>query len=225
MEISKVNLFRNIQPEDLAQLLHCCEAKTISFPKDTYIWTAGAPARHIGVVKSGQVNIIREDILGNRHIIGQVGPGEVFGETFACAGLSLYPVSAQTTELADIMLLALQKVIRQCPAACGFHTQLIENLMRIMAEKNLILNRKISFLSYKTTRQKIAALLLSQMSSENDSSVSVPFSREEMADYFGLNRSALSRELSRMRAEGVIDFDRNTFILKSLPRLSELAHD
>ncbi len=93
-----------------------------------------------------------------------------------------------------------------------------------MAEKNLMLNRKISLMSYKTTRQKIAALLLSQMTNDHDSSVSLPFSREEMADYFGLNRSALSRELSRMRDDGIFDYARNRFLLKDLAQLSELAH-
>jgi CRP/FNR family transcriptional regulator, dissimilatory nitrate respiration regulator len=129
------------------------------------------------------------------------------------------------SEPAEIMLLALQKVIHQCPAYCSFHSRLIESLMQVMAEKNLILNRKISFLSYKTTRHKIAALLLSLMNTGQDTSVTVPFSRDEMADYFGLNRSALSRELSRMRTDGIIDFDKSRFFLKDLPRLSDLAHD
>lgn len=225
MKITDIHLFNHIQPRDLAQLLNCCEAKTIRYPKDAFVWLAGTPASHIGIVKHGQVNIIREDILGNRHIIGQIVPGQVFGETFACAGLSTYPVSVQVAEPSEIMLLALKKVIRQCPSSCSFHARLIENLMQIMAEKNLMLNQKISLLSYKQTRQKVAALLLSYMRSGEDTAVTLPFSREEMADYFGLNRSALSRELGKMRAEGILSYQKNRFWLKDLARLSALAHD
>ena len=209
----------------LNQLLNCCDAKTARYPKDAFVWLAGEPALHIGIVKTGQVNIIREDVLGNRHIIGQIGPGQVFGETFACAGLTAYPVSVQMTEPAEIMLLVLQKVIHQCPAGCGFHAQLIQNLMQILAEKNLLLNQKISLLSYKHTRQKIAALLLFHLKSGTDTTVTLPFSREEMADYFGLNRSALSRELSKMRTDGLLSYHKNQFVLEDLVRLGGLAHD
>jgi len=109
MQISDIRLFRGIMPEDLNKLLQCCGAKMAAFPKDRFVWLAGDAADRIGIVLSGQVNILREDVLGNRHIIGRVGAGSIFGETFAGAGLETYPVSVQAAESSQVMLLALKK--------------------------------------------------------------------------------------------------------------------
>ena len=225
MQINDIRLFRGISPEDLNKLLQCCGAKMSAFPKDRFIWLAGDAADHIGIVLSGQVNILREDVLGNRHIIGRVGAGSIFGETFAGAGLETYPVSVQAAESSQIMLLALKKVIRQCPDACGYHAELIQNLMVIMAQKNLTLNQKITFLTYKTTRQKIAALLLSYLQDEHNKTVTLPYTREEMADFLCLNRSALSRELTSMRDAGLICFNKNRFDLINLAALGDMVQD
>jgi CRP/FNR family transcriptional regulator, dissimilatory nitrate respiration regulator len=223
MNYSNIGLFKNIEGQELKDLLYCCEAMTSEYEKGEYIWHAADSAKKVGVVLSGQVNIIKEDILGNRNIIGKVGPGYIFGETFACAGISEYPVSVEVSTTSNIMLLNLARVIRQCSSACSYHTELIKNLLEIMAQKNLNLNHKISFLSKKTTKQKIAYLLLSSMKSEKDRFLMLDFSREEMADYLGINRSALSRELSWFKEKSIINYKRNKFEIKDIKALGNNA--
>jgi len=221
MVYSNIELFKNISEKDLKELLVCCGAKTKEYSKGEYVWLAGDPAQHVGIVITGQVNIIKEDILGNRNIIGKVSEGNVFGETVSCAGIESYPVSVEVVTQSKIMLLFLSRVLQQCPQACAYHTQLIKNLLEIIAEKNLVLNQKISYLNKKTTRQKIAYLLISHMKHEDDTSIVIDFSREEMADYLGINRSALSRELGWLSNSGIIDYKKNRFTILNLKALAQ----
>ena len=168
----------------------------------------------MGVVLTGEVQTLREDLDGNRSILAAAGPGQLFGEVFACAQLDRLPVTVIASADSRILQLACRRIIETCSQSCIFHSQLIHNLLKIVARKNLMLNQKIDFISRRTTREKLMAYLTAQAKAADSRIFSIPYNRQELADYLGVERSAMSAELGKLKKEGTIDFHRNHFTLK-----------
>lgn len=206
-------LFTGISPGDLEQMLQCLGAQFSCYQKNEAIFLEGTKVQSIGVVLSGKIQVVREDYYGNRNIVAHLGPGELFAETFACAGVPSAPVSVFATEKSEILLLDCKKILSPCPSGCGFHRLLIENLLQVMARKNLYLSGKLDLLSRRTTREKLMAYLSGEAKKAGRSEFAIPFNRQELADYLGVERSAMSAQLCRMRDEGILAFDRNRFRL------------
>ena len=206
-------LFEGVEEQELRTMLNCLGAKTLRAEKGELIFMEGDPARSVGVVLSGQVQILQEDYYGNRSILGRAGPGELFGEAFACAGVAALPVSVLAAERSDIMLLECSRITTSCCNACAFHNRMIINLLRVMADKNLQFHQKLQITSRRTTREKLMSYLLAQARTRQTNQFTIPFDRQELADYLGVDRSGLSAEISRLKTEGVIDCHRSTFKL------------
>jgi CRP-like cAMP-binding protein len=204
-------LFDGVEEQDLPIMLDCLGAKTIQAEKNAPIFRQGDPARYVGIVLAGQVQILQEDYYGNRSILGRAGPGELFGEAFACAGVEALPVSVVAAEHSCVMLLECGRITTSCCNACAFHSRMIVNLLRVMAAKNLQFHQKLQITSRRTTREKLMSYLLAQAQTRRASQFTIPFDRQELADYLGVDRSGLSAEISRLKAEGVIDCHRSTF--------------
>jgi len=217
-------LFSGILPEQMDSMLGCLGASYKTIQRDSFVWIAGDDITSIGAVLDGEVNIIKEDFSGTRSILAKIGPGEVFGETFVCAGIGQSPVSVQAATDCRVMLLDFYRIISVCRNACPHHTQLIRNMLTIMAKKNLQLTEKINYMNKKTTREKVLSYLASQMDRHRSADIAIPYNRSELADFLGVNRSALSRELSRLRDDGVIEFERNVFHIKDIEAIAEALH-
>ncbi len=209
--IAKTELFGSIGTEDLTSILHCLDARRVSYQKNDFLILEDAEVTHVGIVIKGNVQIVKEDIDGNRVIVDELRTGEMFGEAIACAELKKSPVAVLAAADSDILFIELKKIIRTCAASCTCHGQLIENLLKTIARKNIMLNRKMDILSKKTIRDKIITYLNLQMKSVEDRTFTIPFTRDELADYICVNRSALSRELGHMRDEGLLEFQKNKF--------------
>ena len=207
-------LFARIEGEQLESLLRCLAARSRTYKKDTFVFRVEERASFVGLVLSGGVNIIQEDFWGNRTILAHMGAGDLFGEAFSCAEVEHLPVSAVATEASEIMLVDYRKIVTVCPSACIFHSQLISNMLRILAAKNIMLTRKIEHISKRTTREKLLAFLSAQAVQAKSSVVQIPFDRQELADYLCVERSALSRELGAMKKAGLLDYEKNRFVLK-----------
>ena len=208
-------LFAGIDSGDMNAMLACLDAKDRDFSKGEVILGEGMPADLIGVVLSGAVQVIREDYFGNRSMMAKLGPLELFAEAFSLAGVDLMPVTVMAAEDCEVMLIHVERITHPCSNSCGFHQQMIYNLMRILALKNLACNRKIEVTSKRTTRDKLMAYLMLEAKREESSSFSIPFDRQELADYLEVDRSGLSSEIGRLRREGVLECERNRFILKT----------
>ncbi|MDY3692631.1 MAG: Crp/Fnr family transcriptional regulator [Dysosmobacter sp.] len=206
-------LFAGIGGEDLKSLLKCLGARTAAYPKKTVILSEGGPMREVGIVLSGTVQIVRGDYSGNRSIVAAVGPGELFGEAFACAGVKELPVDVVAREDAQVLLLDCQRLLRPCCNACGFHRQLIFNLVQVLARKNLALHQKLEILSRRSTREKLLTYLHQQAKHVHSRSFTIPYDRQELADYLEVERSGLSAEISRLRREGILESERSWFRL------------
>lgn len=211
--IKECPLFQGIKEEELSAILGCLGARRLSFDKGRYIFSEGDPAKQIGIVLSGSVQVSRDDYYGNRTLMSRLESGDLFGESFAFAAVETLPVSVTAATACDIMLIDSSRIISPCSNACGFHTKLIFNLLQIMARKNLGFHQKIEITSKRTTREKLMAYLLAQAKVQQSDSFEIPFDRQALADYLEVDRSGLSAEISKLRKEGVLECHRSRFTL------------
>jgi CRP/FNR family transcriptional regulator, dissimilatory nitrate respiration regulator len=212
--LKRCPLFAGIEDLNIEQILPCLSATVRQAEKNSFIFSADDSITAVGLILSGSVHIISEDFWGRKDILSQLGPGELFAESFSCAHADKLPISVVAVEKTEIMLINCRKIIRTCSTACIFHTQLITNMLQIIANKNINLMQKIEQMSKRTTREKLLAYLSAEAQKAGCNDFEVPFNRQELADYLAVDRSAMSSELSKMRDEGLVDFDRSHFELK-----------
>ncbi|MBQ8507267.1 MAG: Crp/Fnr family transcriptional regulator [Clostridia bacterium] len=206
-------LFAGIEAENIPAMLGCIGGRVYEYGKNETIFMEGDPATQVGVVLSGAVQIIREDFYGKRSIMGSVHPGQLFGESFACAEIERMPVSVIATEKSEIMRIDCRRITMSCSNACAFHSRMILNLLGVVAAKNLMLNQKIEIMSQRSTKEKLMTYLLDQAKRHKSSEFTIPFDRQSLADYLGVERSALSAEISKLRGEGILETNRSYFKL------------
>lgn len=214
MEILKsCPLFANVDEADIEKMLICMQAKTMSIEKKYTIFAEGKPAKYIGIVLSGAVQTIRIDYYGNRSVIGRIEAGGIFGEAFACAELDSIPITVEAENECEVMLIDASHILHTCSNNCNFHRQLIFNLMKSIALQSVMLHERIEITSKRTTREKLMAYLAFQAKGNGSNVFNVPFDRQTLADYLEVDRSGLSSEISKLRAEGVIKCVKNRFEL------------
>lgn len=213
--LKKCSLFDRISDDDILKMLGCLGATVETYDKKYTVFTEGKPAKHIGIVLSGSVQIIRIDYFGNRSIVGIAGPSELFCEAFACAGTESLPVTVTADEPGEIMLIESSRILHTCNNACSFHQMLIFNLMKTMSRKNIELHQRLSITSKRSTREKLLSYLMLCAKREGKSSFNIPFDRQELADYLEVDRSGLSAEISKLRKEGIIESKKSSFTLLS----------
>lgn len=214
--IKQCPLCTGIEEKDLHTLLKCLSATQKHYDKNEFVFSAGDTITTIGIVLCGSVHIIQEDFWGNRTILSEIERGHLFGEAFSCAGKEKIPVSVVASTPTDIMMIDYRKIITTCSSSCVFHTNLIKNMIRILASKNVMLTQKIEFLTQRSTRDKLLAYLSAQAQKLGKSKFEIPFNRQELADYLSVDRSAMSNELSKMRDEGILIYEKNRFELAKL---------
>ena len=208
--LQRCPLFAGVADDELAAALDNLGARVVSCGKRQTILSEGETIRFIGIVLSGTVQIVRVDYYGNRSILSNIEPSELFGESFACAGVKSMPVSVVTTDGAEILLLDHKKLIG---GNDEYSQGLLYNLIKVLAQKNIDFNRRIEITSKRTTREKLMAYLMWQAKRNDSSSFTIPFDRQELADYLEVERSGLSAEIGRLRREGVIKSERSRFEL------------
>ena len=206
-------LFAGVQESDLKAMLSCLGAKQFEIRKGNTIFHEGDPAVYVGIVLSGAIRVIREDYYGNRSIVAHMGPGEVFGESFACAGVQALPVSVVAEEDCRYLLIDCKRITVSCTNACAFHSRMIYNLLQMVARKNLVFNQKLEITSKRTTREKLMAYLMNQAKLQGKEEFTIPYDRQALADYLEVDRSGLSAEISKLRKEKKILCDKNCFRL------------
>ena len=208
-------LFSGISDDELAVMLSCLEARIDTFPKGSRLLRAGEPVEEVGLVLAGSALIVQEDIWGNRSILSKTGPGQTFAEVFACAPGAVLNVSVEAESAVTVMFLHIKRVLSTCPSACSHHNRIIRNLLSELAEKNLRLNEKLTHMGQRTTRAKLMSYFSAEAQRRGGYEFDIPFSRQQLADYLGVERSGLSLELGKMHREGLLDFHKSHFLLKT----------
>jgi len=211
--LSNTALFRGDTPEEIESMLKCLGAEERSFQRGETIMRAGVPAEAMGMVLSGSVSIESDDVWGNKSVLSAVGPGQVFAETYAC--IPGAPMMVSAVALADCCILFMNtaKLLQTCPQACSHHVKLIRSLLQISSQKNLSLSRRIFHTASKSIRGRLLSYLSFQAENQGSYEFTIPFNRQQLADYLSVDRSAMSSELGKMSREGLIQVDRNRFRL------------
>ena len=204
-------LFRDIEGQELEKALECLKARASSFAKGEAVLSEGDPANYVGIVLTGRLQIVRTDFFGNRSILVHLVPGELFGESFACAGVKAVPVTVAAVETAEVMLIDCLRITHPCGHGCQFHQRMIFNLLQIVAAKNLVFHQKIEVTSKRTTREKLMTYLMLQAKRQGNLEFEIPYDRQELADYLEVERSGLSAEIGKLRRQGTIEAERRRF--------------
>lgn len=210
-EIRSCSLFDEIEDEKLMKMLHCLGATIQHYSKNQTIMEEGKPAKCIGILLNGSAQLVQNDYYGNRSIIAKVEPAHLFGESFACADMEILPMNIVSCEETDAMMIDCKRLLKTCSNACTFHTQLIYNLMKDVATKNVMFNQKIAITSKRSTKEKLIAYLLTEAKKNKSESFKIPYDRQELADYLGVERSGLSVEISKLKKSGMIEANKNQF--------------
>ncbi len=212
-------IFHDISPSQLDIMLDCLNPKINTYNKNSYIAVQGEPYTGLGILLSGEAAIIKESASGSRVIMTVIGPGDLFGEMIAFSPRKHWPASVFAQGTCSVMFLPPEKIIGECTHVCGGYKQLIKNMLVLLSTKALMLNQRVEYLAIKGMREKISIYLLEQYKINQKNTFVLPLKRNELADFLSVSRTALSRELGRMRDEGIIEFYRTSVKINNLAML------
>lgn len=216
MNLKNHPLFQDLSESDLDQLYHAACMRSQFFEKNQTVFHAGDRICEVGIVQTGNVHIEMIDLWGNKSILSSIAPGQIFAETYAiCRKPLLVDVTAAAP--CEILFLNLEFLARSFSEPGRCRDAIMQNLFAICVRKNLILSNRIFCTTPKTVRGRLLVYLSSESAKAGSTSFTIPFDRQGMADYLNLDRSALSKELGRMKKDGILDFKKNHFILYQNP--------
>lgn len=218
----RCGIFEGMTETDIMDLMPCFTPVIKSFAKDDILIRVGDPQDSIGIVLEGEIIVQKEDYSGNRLIIGNLGPSDIFGEVAAFARMGFWPNTVVANTKGQVLFFPIEKFAKPCCKLCNAHNLLIENMLRIVARKAMMMNNRIAYLKVKSMREKLAAFLYEQYQITGNRTFMIPMNREQLADYLNVSRPSMSRELGRIRDEGVIDFYRSSFTIKNIEALRQM---
>lgn len=214
-------LFAGIASDVLAVMLGCLQPKLSTHSKNSFIAVEGEPFSGLGILLAGEAAVVKENVAGSRSVLTVLGQGDMFGEMIAFSARTAWPASVFAQSECSVVLLPPEKITGTCPQACDGHHQLVHNMLLIVSERALMLNRKVEYLTIKGMRTKIVTYLLEQHKLQGKKTFILPLKRNDMADFLNVSRTALSRELGRLRDEGLIDFFRSSIKLQDIENLKK----
>lgn len=224
-EIAAMKLFNGIYPEDLDMMMQCIGPAVRKYVKNGIAALAGDSIPGVGVVMQGELEIMRENAAGNKMIMDIIGPGDVFGEMAAFSCKRIWPATVTARRESKVLFLPPDKFLGNCERSCAFHKRLIQNMLRIITEKAINLNRKVEYLGIKSMRGKICTYLLEQARAFNSNTFLLPLNKNELADFLNVSRPSMSREFSRLREEGVLDYYLSSIRIIDMDRLKEMTQN
>ena len=211
--LKRTKLFSGVGEEDIASLLSCLGARKKEYRKGEYILREGEHISDIFILVEGKIHIQKDDYWGNRSILSVISVGEMFGEGYAApeSGALLNDVVA--VEDSSVIFFDVKRILTTCSSACRFHNMIVQNMFFAISDKNRKLVQKLGHMSGRTTRAKLISYLSEEAKRQGSSTFTVPFNRQQLADYLCVDRSAMSNELCKMRDEGMIKFEKSRFEL------------
>ncbi len=211
--LKNTQLFAGVGEEEIETMLNCLGATLHEYKKGEYVFRAGEHIHNLTVLVKGNLHIQKDDYWGNRAILGSVAVGEMFGEAYVSPDSGTLLNDVVAVEDSSVMFFDIHRILSVCPSACKFHSLTVKNLFFAISEKNRKLVAKLGHISNRTTREKLLSYLSDEAKRNKSASFSIPFNRQQLADFLSVDRSAMSNELSKMRNEGLIQFNKNHFIL------------
>lgn len=211
--LKRTQLFAGVGEGEIEAMLSCLQARLCTYKKGEYVLRQGEHIGTILVLVEGKLHIQRDDYWGNRSIIQMIGTGEMFGEAYVAPESGALLNDVQAMEDCTVIFFDVKRIITVCSSACRFHSMVVQNLFFAISEKNRKLVQKLGYMSRRTIREKLIAYLSEESKRQSNSEFSIPFNRQQLADFLSVDRSAMSNELCKMRDEGMIEFEKNRFVL------------
>ena len=211
--LKKSQLFSSISEDEIEGMLKCLGARMKKFRKNDYVIRQGENISDILLVVKGMLHIQKDDYWGNRTILNSIGVGEMLGEAYAAPGSGAILNDAVAVEDSVVFFFDARRIITTCPSACHFHASVVRNLFFAISEKNRKLVGKLGHMSKRTTREKLISYLSEEADRSGSDTFTIPFNRQQLADFLCVDRSAMSNELCKMRDEGLIEFHKSSFRL------------
>ncbi|HHX87297.1 MAG TPA: Crp/Fnr family transcriptional regulator [Firmicutes bacterium] len=216
-------LFQGVNRDDLHAMLSCLQPRLRHYLQNEFIALAGDEFYGLGIIVRGKAAIIKESASGSCTILSIMYSGDLFGEMAAFSSHPRWPATVQAQETSTAIFLARDKIIEECSNTCPHHQRLIQNMLRIVSEKALELNKKVEYLTIKSIRGRLSAYLIDQYHKFKTTSFILPVNRNQLADLLNVSRPSMSREMGRMRDEGVIDFHLSAIRILDLESLKSMA--
>ncbi|HCX65263.1 MAG TPA: transcriptional regulator [Eubacteriaceae bacterium] len=216
-------LFSQLDDYSLDELLGCLRPKVKTYEKNEIIALAGEPFTNLGIVLEGQVHVLKESATGAKLIMSTLEPGEMFGEMIAFSGRSKWAATVQATKKSVVLFMESDTIVGQCNRMCSWHKTLIQNMLKIVSNRALYLNQKVEYLSIKSMRGKLAKFFVEESEHKSSLKFELNINRNEMADFLNVSRPSMSREMGKMKEEGLIDYKRNQVEILDLETLEVLA--
>ncbi len=213
--LSHTALFHGLTEQEITEALSCLSIREVRCARHETILRAGDTTAEIGLVMEGSVTIVVQFYWGGCHIFGHVEPGEIFAESYAAIPGRELLCDVIAAESCQILFLNINRLLTCCQRQCTFHQRLIHNLLRISASKNLNLSTRMMHTAPKSIRDRLLSYLSEQAAVHGSAHFTIPFSRQQLADYLGVDRSALSSTLSKLQREGFLHYRKNEFTLES----------
>jgi len=214
-------LFHGIGSESLDIMLDCLKPTVRRYKQREIVAVYGQPFQGIGIIASGKVALTKETYSGNRIMMGILDAGDIFGETVAFSDHQIWPMTVIAHEDCVLLFLPPDKITGTCSNICASHSTLIMNMLQILSNRALMLNKKIEHISANNIRGKISSYLLDIYRQTKKDTFTIPMKRHEMADYLSIPRPSLSREMGLMRDAGIIEFEGACVTINDLLKLEE----
>ncbi len=211
--LKETKLFAGCKEEEILAMVGCLNARVHIYHKGECVLRAGGRVADVHLLAQGCLHIQKDDYWGNRSIIETVCVGEMFGEAYAAPDSGAVPIDVMAVEDSVVIALEMRRILQGCAAACDYHLRVVQNLVFAISQKNRSLLEKIFHVTGRTTREKLISYLSAQAAKNGGSTFTIPFNRQQLADYLRVDRSAMSAELGRMRDDGLLEFEKNRFTL------------
>lgn len=224
-EIEGSKLFLSMDNEQILRFLECSKPLIRSFSAKEIILEQGEPQKELLIFLEGSAELYKNDFDGNRSLVGILSPRDLYGQLAIFGNDNRSPFTVEAVEECRVMYIGKDLFYRPCSNVCPTHQRLIQNMLALLANQAALLDKKIEYLTTKSLRKKIARYLLEESAKNQDADLfEIPLNREALAEYFDVQRPSLSREMTRMKEERIIDFHRRTFRLLDREALRRYAN-
>lgn len=216
-------LFENISEEEIMHILKCGNAFIAEYEDNQTVFQKDNTIKKLGIVINGQFNIVSQKYNGTRVIVTALEQNDLFGEALAFSSAKTTPYDLVSSGSSKALIIPYNIFFNMCQESCNFHNTLINNMLTILSDKIVMLNNKMHILNAETLKGRIAVYLLTLHKKTKSMIFDMPMKRQELADFLNVKRPSLSRELSNMQQDNIIDVYRSTVKIIDIERLKELA--
>ena len=215
-ELERSPLFQGISYDEYRRMLTCFQAVQRSYRPEEMIYDFSKPNQNaVGIIERGAASLIRIDADGVATVLEELHAGGVFGKDLAFAGSREDSLEVVCRTACDVLFIDYPHILKRCENACYDHSLLVQNMLRLMADKAQSLSERVDVLSRRSIREKLLCYFRQQSEKEGANTFTLPFSLSTLADYIATDRSAMMRELKRLREEGTVSSDGRRFTLRS----------